>query len=146
MTIVKSDIYIAATPDQVDALASDPKRWPDWYANIEKIRIDPLFPEVGGKVEITFNIVGVVFKVRFTQQEFIPARKSVCTIDGRFKGTSQFMVSDEESGARAFMVLDYSVPGGFLGGIANSVFIKDTIQGNLDTSLHNLKSLVESEI
>lgn len=146
MTIVKSDIHIAATPDQVDAIASNPKRWPEWYANIEKIRIDPVFPEVGGKVEITFNIVGVVFKVRFTQQEFIPASKSICAIDGRFKGTSKFMVSEVVSGARAFMELDYRVPGGFLGDIANNVFIKDTIQGNLDTSLHNLKSLVESEI
>ena len=59
MTIVGSKVQIKATPDQVDIIASDPRRWPEWYANIEKIRIDPVFPEVGGKVEITFILWGV---------------------------------------------------------------------------------------
>ena len=146
MTIVESNVQIKATPDQVDIIASDPRRWPEWYANIEKIRIDPVFPEVGGKVEITFNFVGVVFKVYFTQQEFIPAHKSVCKIEGRLKGTSQFLVTEESDGSKAVLALNYQVPGGFLGGIANNIFVKKTIQDKLNTSMQNLKSLVESAI
>lgn len=144
MTIVGSNVQIKATPDQVDIIASDPRRWPEWYANIKKIRFDPTFPEVGGKVEITFNFVGVIFKVYFTQQEFIPAHKSVCKIEGRLKGTSQFILSEESYGSKAELTLNYKVSGRFIGGIANNVFIKNTIQDNLNTSLQNLKSLVES--
>lgn len=146
MTVVESNVFINATPDQVDGIASNPRRWPEWYADVEKIRIDPVFPEVGGKVEITFNIAGITFKVRFTQREFVPAHKSVCSLDGRFEGTSQFIVSEENNGSRASLALKYRTPGGFLGGVANNVFVRDRIQQNLDASLNNLKGLVESEI
>jgi hypothetical protein len=110
----------------------------------QKIRFDPLFPEVGGKVEITFNFVGVSLKVYFTQQEFIPAHKSICKLEGGLKGTSRFILSEESYGSKAELTLNYKVPGRFIGGIANNVFIKNTIQDNLNTSLQNLKSLVES--
>jgi hypothetical protein len=73
MTIVQRSLLINATPEQIDAIASNPTRWPEWYANIEAAKVDSIFPEVGGKVEITFNVIGIVFNVRFIQSEFIPA-------------------------------------------------------------------------
>lgn len=146
MTIVQRSLHINATPEQIDSIASDPTRWPEWYANIEAAEVDSIFPEVGGKVDITFNVIGIVFNVKFVQSEFIPAQKSVCRIEGRFTGASRFLLTSEETGTRAELALKYKVPGGFLTGLANDYFIKERIEENLETSLTNLKKLVESEI
>jgi len=146
MTIVQRSLHINATPEQIDAIASDPTRWPEWYANIEAANVDSVFPEVGGKVEITFNVIGIVFNVKFIQSEFIPAQKSVCKIEGRFAGASRFMLTRQDEGTRAELALKYKVPGRFLTGLANDLFVKQKIEENLETSLANLKKLVESEI
>jgi len=145
MTIVERNILINASPQQVDAIASDPERWPEWYANIDKAKVDAVFPEVGGIVEITFNVIGIVFNVKFVQHEFIPAQKSVCKIEGRFSGASRFMLTQEQEGTLAALALKYKVPGGFFTGLANKLFVKEKIEENLETSLRNLKILVETE-
>ena len=83
--------------------------------------------------------------LQFIQQEFIPAHKSICKIDGRFRGASRFLLTQESDGTRVALALKYKLPGGFLSGMANNVFVKDKIKENLETSLSNLKTLVESE-
>ena len=145
MTIIQRSILIHAPIEKVDSVASDPKRWTEWYANIEEAKADSVFPDVGGVVDITYNVIGIVFKVQFIQQEFIPAHKSICKIDGRFRGASRFLLTQESDGTRVALALKYKLPGGFLSGMANNVFVKDKIKENLETSLSNLKTLVESE-
>jgi hypothetical protein len=145
MTLIRKSIIIDATPFDINRIASNPVRWPEWYANIEEAKVDSIFPEVGGVVYIKFNILGVAFNIRFIQQEFIPVQKSVCRIDGRIKGTSHFELIPEGKGTRAILGLNYKVPGGPLLGLANGLFIKEMVNANLDTSLINLKNLVEAE-
>lgn len=145
MTILEHSIYIDTSPDIVDAIASDPRSWPDWYADIEQIRIDPIFPEVGGQVEITFNIMAIKFKVRFTQIEFIPGQKSICQIEGRLHGKTRFMLEPKGNGTQATLTLQYKIPGGWLGGIASKYIVEEKAGENLETSLSNLKKLVESK-
>lgn len=146
MTTIQRSIIIKSSVEQVDAIASDPKRWPEWYENIEKVEIDSVFPEVGGVVEMTYNVAGILFKVRFIQNEYIPANRSVCKIDGRFKGATRFMLTEEDEGTRASLAIKYKMPGGVFLGFANNIIVKDRIKENLENSLKNLKDLVESEV
>jgi len=145
MTTLHHSIFIDSPPKFVDAIASDPRSWPEWYADVEQIRIDPIFPEVGGQVEITFNIMSIRFKIRFTQIEFIPGQMSICKIEGRFHGKTRFKLEPEQGGTRAALTLQYKIPGGVFGGIASRFIVEERAGENLVTSLSNLKNLVESK-
>ncbi len=146
MNYLERSIFIESTPDIINSTASDARRWPEWYANIEKIAVDSIFPQVGGRVDITFSMMGMNLDVRFIQQQFIPAQKSICRIEGRIQGFSRFELLQEDSGCRAVLALKYKNPGGLVIGFASKFLVKELLSSNLETSLENLKKLVEKEI
>jgi len=146
MNYLERNIFIQSSPTHINSIASDPHRWPEWYANIEDVAVDHIFPDVGGTVDITFGMMGINLDVRFIQQQFIPAQKSICRIEGRIQGFSRFEVFQEDSGSRAVLALKYKSPGGLILGLASNFLVKEFLSSNFETSLENLKNLVEMEI
>ena len=146
MNYLEQSIFIQSSPVNINSIASDPHRWPEWYANIEEVAVDSIFPEVGGTVDLTFSMMGVSVDVRFIQQQFIPAQKSICRIEGRLQGFSRFEVINEDSGSRAVLALKYKSPGGLIFGLASNFLVKELLSSNFETSLRNLKNLVEMEM
>lgn len=143
MTTVKRDVFINASPDDVAAIINDPHRLPEWYAGVESVEPDDVFPEVGGQVELVYKAAGTTFTITQTALEHISGELGVIRMEGMIAGTNRWDLAPEGSGTRVTSTFDYEMPGGALGKIADKLIVERMNTKNLEDSLKNLKALVE---
>ena len=71
MARVERSILIAASTDEIDAVALDGAQLPEWYVGIEQSAPDGVYPEVGGKVDLVYKAAGVSFNITLTVLELV---------------------------------------------------------------------------
>jgi uncharacterized membrane protein len=144
MAKVENSIVIAASTDEIDAVALDGARLPEWYVGIEKAAPDDMYPEVGGKVELVYKAAGASFNITLTVTELVRGGHIAYKMEGMMTGTQRWTHEPQGDGSTlTTAVIDYQMPGGALGKIADKLVVERMNAKNLEQSLENLKATVE---
>ena len=143
MTRIERSIIINAAAEAIEAIIGDGRRLVDWYAGVEQADPDDIFPEPGGKMSVVYKAAGVTLTMTQTVLERVPGKGGVSQIEGIVSGTNRVTFSPKGAGTRVTMRLEYQVPGGGLGNMANKLLAKRINAHHMEKSLENLKSLAE---
>jgi len=146
MSEVETTIDIAASPEEVWALAMDPERLADWVT-IHR-RLDDHSDgrlRTGYELEQTLCLRGVNFKVRWKLTQFEKGRSA--TWEGRGPAHSYartaYKLSDKGEGTHFEYENEFKAPGGFLGKAASRVLVGGQPKKEATQSLKQLKRLLE---
>jgi uncharacterized protein YndB with AHSA1/START domain len=147
MPKVRSEIEISAPPERVWEILTDPERLPQYNATIIEVsdatsRLDQVgatYRSVakvyGRRIEGTWEVTEVVPMRRIVQRGSAPgggAATVIGTLEPTDRGTT-----------RAAVEIDYQLPAGFLGEIANKLFIERSVERDVRYTNENLKALAE---
>ena len=144
MTTIKKSIIINGDPEEINALASDNDRLPEWYTGVVEVDYEPGYPQQSGtKAQLTYKAAGVTFKTTLTSLEHVSGKHSLFQMEGMITGTNRWTYTTEEEGTRLTLEFDYEMPGGGLGKIADRLVVERMNDKNAETSLENLKALFE---
>lgn len=144
MARIERSIVIERTWQEVDAVALDGARTPEWYAGVESASADSVYPQVGGSVKMVYKAAMTTFTLTQTTREYAPGSFILFDIEGGvIRGTSRWSHAPVGDGTRLTCVLDYETLGGGLGAIADKLLLERMNTEQLEKSLSNLKALVE---
>lgn len=147
MPKIRSEIEIDATPARVWEIVSDPERLPQYNATIIEVsdatgRLDQVGTTYravarvyGRRIEGTWEVTEVVPLRRIVQQGTAPgggAATVIGTLEATDRGTT-----------RSAVEVDYQLPAGFLGELANKLFIERSVERDMRHTNENLKALAE---
>jgi hypothetical protein len=140
---VERSILINAPTDAIDAIALDGNRLSEWYVGIERATPDELYPEVGGQVSLVYKAAAVTFNLTLTVQELARGHHISYQMSGMMAGTQTWSYTPEGGQTYLAALVEYDMPGGTLGQIADKLVVERINAHNLEASLENLKALVE---
>jgi hypothetical protein len=143
MTTLERSIYINGTTDEIDAITLDPWRLPDWYAGIERVDPDEVFPEPGGCVHMVYKSGGATLNIQMSVLELERGNHALYQMEGMMTGSTTWVHAPEGDGTRLTAVFEYELPGGGLGKAIDKLLVERMNAKNLEESLENLKALVE---
>ncbi len=147
MPIIERSIEIAATPQTVWSIASDPSLTPKLFPDVVSIRSDPQgLATVGQKNVIVAKVGGRRTEATFETTEVMPNEKlSLRQTSGGLlkKYVSTTTLSPTKKGTLATTKVDYEVAAGFLGKILSVALVNRTVRKNILSSSTNLKELAE---
>jgi uncharacterized membrane protein len=144
MAKIERSIVINTSWQNVDAVALDGNRIPEWFSGVEKSEPDSIYPQIGGKVKLLYKAGPMSFDLTQTVLEYVPGSYILFRIEGGvIKGTSRWSHSPEGNGTRLANILDYETQGGGLGAIADKILLERMNTDQMEKSLARLKQLVE---
>lgn len=144
MAKIERSIVINTSWQNVDAVALDGNRIPEWFSGVEKSEPDSIYPQIGGKVKLLYKAGPMSFDLTQTVLEYVPGSYILFRIEGGvIKGTSRWSHSPEGNGTRLTNILDYETQGGGLGAIADKILLERMNTDQMEKSLARLKQLVE---
>jgi hypothetical protein len=143
MATVERSILIDASTDTIDAIALDGSRLSEWYVGIEQATPDDLYPEVGGRVSLVYKAAAVTFNLALTVRDLVRGQHVSYEMSGMMVGTQEWSYAPEGGKTRLTARVEYDMPGGALGKIADKLVVERMNTRNLEESLENLKALVE---
>jgi uncharacterized membrane protein len=83
--------------------------------------------------------------MKMTSVELQRGQGQTIKMDGMITGSNRWRYGPEGSGTRVTATFDYEMPGGGVGQMLNKLVVEKMNAENLEKSLQNLKSLVESQ-
>ena len=148
MSEVETSIDIAATPEEVWAMAMDPERLADWVTIHRRLGDVPERLKRGSTFEQTLNLRGAHLHVIWTVVDVDPPRRA--TWEGRGPAHSRASIVYElRPAGEGRTIFDYTnefrPPGGALGAVAGRVLVGGLSQREAQRSLQRLKQIIESE-
>lgn len=147
MKAVKKSILIMATPEDVYRLARDPDRWGHWYANLATPKIMNGDGGAGTIVECQYNLLGMHFPISIeVTEDFVSAQECrwAGLIKGPISGKQHCSYQQSASGTEAVFEIEYSLPEGIIGKIADAVIVEKLQENAMIQTLQNLKLFCES--
>jgi len=143
MTVLEKSIVINATPDIIDAISLDPNRIPEWYAGVESLVPDGTYPQPGGIAEVVYKSGGATFNMKMTVTELVAQQSFAQQMEGMIAGNYRTTYEPQGGATKVTMRFDYEMPGAALGKVLDKLVVERMNTKNLETSLSNLKKLVE---
>lgn len=100
--------------------------------------------ELGSSAELDYHVVGMKIHTKLTVSEVDKPRKLVQEMSGAMPGKWTWNLEQEGQAVKVNISIDYNVPGGILGKIANQLFLGRMNQRNLERAVHGLKVYCET--
>jgi uncharacterized membrane protein len=143
MTTLEHSVFIEGTSDDIDAIALDPWRLPEWYAGITEVEPDDTYPEPGGSVKMVYKAAGATLHITMTVLELERGDHLLYQLEGMLTGTTLWTHTPESEGTWLTARFEYELPGGGLGKAIDKLVVERMNEQNLVHSLENLKALTE---
>ena len=144
MTVVERDIFIEASTEEImEYSLYRPDTLPEWFAGVESVEYDDVYPEAGGRMQVNYKAAGVTMETQMTVLQFIPGEVFEQQMDGIASGVQTWTYHPQDNGTVVAARFDYEMQGGGIGKIADKIFVERTNTKNLEDSLENLKRAVE---
>jgi carbon monoxide dehydrogenase subunit G len=149
MAHISSSIHVDAPPERVWEVLANVERAPEWQAGTIEVRdIKGSLDEVGGSYTSILKIAGRPLEGHWETTRAERPRliefKGTAPGGGRATGSQRLEASGH--GTDLTFEIDYELPGGFLGQMANKLFVERQLERDANHSLENLKALCESEV
>jgi len=141
---VEREIDIAAQPQTVYEVLTDPYRLADWVSIHEGLQDAPDTLRKGSTLTQTLKLAGRRFTVRWKVVENERAERVVWEGQGpvRSKAKVIYELNSNGGGTHFTYTNEYALPGGPLGRMAGPA-VRRLTAGELDRSLEQLKAIVE---
>lgn len=144
-TTVERSVIIRANPQQINAVALDGRRLPEWFTGIEQSAPDPVYPQMGGKVDVIYKAAGINFNLTMKTIEYVEGHRFGLEMEGMIKGRTHWELAPRgENRTKLVCTFEYEMPGGGLGQVVNKMVVEKMNIENLEKSLDKLKVLVEA--
>jgi uncharacterized membrane protein len=143
MTHIAQEIAINAPIGVVFRKLLDVETSPEWMSNLEEVR-NVTGHNVGASFDWTFKMAGRPFKGTTIFAEIVPNDRLVEESTGGITSKWDWHLTPlPDGGTNVRVAVDYTVPGSFLGAIADKLFIERQNEKDLRQSLSNLKQMLE---
>ena len=141
MSHVEGIITIQAPPAKVLEALEDIAHAPEWVSSLQKVW-DIQGKGKGCTYKWTFKMRGVNVDGSTEILESMP-ELFVMSTTGSIPSTWTWAIKPADGGAELKLTIDYTVPGSFLGAIADRLLIENENQKELRAALANLKKRLE---
>ncbi len=148
MAKVTHEVHIAAPPERAWELLIDPERIPEYNVNIVEVSdVSGRLDRVGATYRSVSKIYGRRIEGPWEVTEVVPGRRLVLrgSAPGGAQATVANMIEPVEGGTRASVELDYELPAGFVGEIANRLFVERAVERDVRHTGDNIKAILEAE-
>ena len=147
MTTIRMTGHFDAPIERVFELGTDFKRYPEWntvYSEIKEVIGPP--DKVGTRVLGVTKVLGRRMEGWGEIVEIDPPRLLKTSGKGLEGGmvTSTYHFTPAGSGTDYEFESEYELPAGFLGQVADKLFVEKAVERDLRHSLENFKALVEA--
>jgi uncharacterized membrane protein len=145
---VENVVHIDAPVETAWAIGRDANRIPEWNTTVLSVKdVSGPLDQVGATYTAMSKVVGRPLEVHWRVEKVEPLRFGESSATGPAGGTARVSVRYEPDGAgtKVTAQLEYELPMGFLGGVADKLFAERAMARDLRHSGENFKALVEAE-
>src|SRR5918995_144215 len=145
---VHHEYHIDAPPRAVWALGRDPDRMPEWNTTTVSVKdVSGPLDRQGARYTTVSKIVGRPLEVQWQVEQVDPDRLIETKGSSSRGGSAHLVVRYEPDGSGTKLItdLDYELPMGFLGDIADKLFAERAMIRDIHHSGENFKALAEEE-
>ena len=140
---------IDVQPEKAFAVAIDAARIPEWNASVSEVRdITGSLDQLGSNYVSVLKLGGRLLEGRWEVSRVESPRliefTGTAPGGGRATATNRFEAAG--SGTDVTIEIEYELPGGFLGGMADKLFVERAIERDVKHSVENFKAICEAEV
>jgi len=142
---VETSVTINAPIEKVFDTIVDPAltaQWSSGVSEVTNIKGNPW--EKGSSVDMAYHVLGMKFTQHMVTSEIEKPRKVIYEMTGGFPGTFEFALERQGQATKVDTRIDYSVPGGIIGKIANQLLLERMNRKNMESSAEGLKIFCEA--
>ena len=139
MTTVQRSITVNAAPETIETYSRYAGSWPDWFPGVVGVNVDDTYPDVGSAAQVAFQAAGTTFELTLVVLDYVPGERVEYELQGMAHGHASFILADDGGGQRVDAQIEYELPGGVLGRIADRTVIEQRVDAALEEALYNLK-------
>jgi uncharacterized membrane protein len=143
MTVIQNSIKVNAAPETIEAYSRYAESWPDWFPGVTRVAVDGAYPEVGGAAQVEFQAAGTAFELTLVVLDYVPGVRVEYEIQGMAQGRASFDLAEEGGEQWVDAAIEYELPGGVLGRIADRTLVEQRVEAALAEALDNLKAGAE---
>ena len=140
--------HIDASPDKAFALAIDAARIPEWNSSVIEVKeITGSLDQVGSSYVSVLKLGGRRLDGRWEVSRVEAPRvlEFTGTAPGGGRATAKNRF-ESAGGTEITIEIDYELPGGFVGGMADKLFVERAIERDVKHSIENYKAICEAEV
>ena len=141
--------HVDAPPDKTFGLAVDAKRGPEWNNSIVEVKdAGGMLDTVGASYVAILKLGGRRLETRWEVTKVEKPRLLELVASSPQGGQATSITRFEAAGGGTDMSIevDYELPGGFVGGVADKLFVERAIERDVKHSLENFKAICEAEV
>jgi uncharacterized protein YndB with AHSA1/START domain len=140
----EASVTINASVEKVFDAIADPEKVARYESSSLLTKSKGKPDEIGSYSEFDYHVMGMKFHARMTVSEVDKPRRLVQEMSGAMPGKWVWNLTQDDPVVKVDFSIEYSVPGGVLGNIANKFFLGRMNQKNRKSTLHNLKMTCEN--
>ena len=145
MPKVETSTTINAPIEKVFDTFVDPNLITQWSSDISEVANIKGSPwEKGSSTDISYHVLGMKFNQHMITSEIDKPHKVIYEMSGGFPGTCEFALEAQGQVIKVDIRIDYSVPGGTIGKIANQLLLERMNQNNIESMAEGLKIFCET--
>jgi uncharacterized membrane protein len=141
--------HIDASPDRAFALALDAARIPEWNSSVIEVKeITGSLDQVGSSYVSVLKLGGRRLEGRWEVSRVETPRvlEFTGTAPGGGRATTKNRFESAGGGTDLTIEIEYDLPGGFVGGMADKLFVERAIERDVKHSVENFKAICEAEV
>jgi uncharacterized membrane protein len=145
---VRQSGHIDASPDAAFALAIDASRIPEWNSSVSEVRdVSGMLDHAGASYVAILKLGGRPLESRWEVSKVEKGKliEFTASAPGGGRATAVTRVEATGGGTDFAIEVDYELPGGFVGGMADKLFVERAIERDVRHSLENFKAICETE-
>ena len=145
---VRQTTHIDAPPEAAFDLLTDAKRIPEWNSSVVAVKdISGPLDTVGASYTAILKLGGRQLETRWemTRADDRRIAEFVASSPAGGSATTTTTLEPAAGGADLMLEVDYELPGGFVGGMADKLFVERAIERDIRHSLENVKAICEAE-
>lgn len=146
---VREKVYIEAPVDVCWDLGADASRIPEWQEGVLEVKdITGKLDQVGAGYSTVLRIMGRRLEGRFEVSKVDKPRlvELSGTAPGGGRAKSTVWLEPAGGGTDLTVEIDYELPGGLIGDVADKVFMERAVERQIRHSNENFKALCEAKI
>lgn len=141
----EASVTINAPMDKILDAVADQEKAAQYHASGVLTAVNGKPDELGSSAEFDYRVVvGMTVHAKLTVSEVDKPRRLVQEMSGTMPGKWTWNLEQEGQAVKVNFSIDYRVPGGILGKIADRLLLGRINQRNLETTLRGLKVYCET--
>jgi hypothetical protein len=141
--------HIDAPPESAYAFVIDASRIPEWNSSVVEVRdVTGKLDTVGASYTAILKLGGRQLETRWevTRVEGQRLAEFVASSASGGRATSTTTLEPAAGGTDLTIEVDYELPGGFVGGMADKLFVERAIERDIKHSMENIKAICEAQV